>query len=138
VETGEQRIAALVAALDSPDHNEAEEARFALQEHYGADAFDALLDAAPTFGDFAQVLPAEGFESIGDARALPALLPWLGSEDPTAVEAVGSIGSRNAIPALHDAWAASKSRGEAPSWSEPSILRSVLSTPRGTRDGHSG
>jgi hypothetical protein len=127
-----EQIAALVAALDDQNTGDAEEARFELQSSFGAEAFEPLLAAAPYFSDFGRLCAIELFQSIGDARAAPLLIPWLKSDNHVVrswtAGALGQLHVPDAIPELLAAWEASKARCTPPDWTEPVNIRRALTT----------
>jgi hypothetical protein len=129
--TREERIHRLLATLDGPDTNAAEEAQIALIEDFGAAALEPLLAVAPGFSHFGRLCAIEIFDAIGDPRAAPVLIPWLESENDVqrewAADALGSLGATEAIPHIYAAWAATKARGTPPNWSEPDRIRRALS-----------
>jgi hypothetical protein len=124
------RLRALVAALDAKDHNDAEDAQLELTRDFGAEALQPLLAVAPTFSDFGRRCAIEVFESIGDQRAAPVLVPWLRSENEVvrswSAEALGLLHAGEAVPDLLAAWAAAKQRGTPPGWGEPCNIRRAL------------
>jgi HEAT repeats len=124
------RIRQLIATLEQENTNAAEEAQFALIEHFGAEALEPLIAAAPRFAHFGRLCAIEIFESIEDPRAAPVLIPWLKSDNDVVRErsagALGSLGVTDAIPDLLDAWDAAKGRGTPPDWSEPVTIRRAL------------
>jgi hypothetical protein len=128
--TRAERIRQLVAELDQENTNDAEEAQFELTEGYGAEALEALLEAAPAFGDFGRLCAIEVFEAMGDPRAGAVLIPWLKSDNDTirdwSAGALGRLGVSEAVPALREAWDASKERGTPPDWTEPVSIRHAL------------
>lgn len=135
--TRAERIRQLVAELDQENTNGAEEAQFELTEDFGAEALEPLLEAAPAFGDFGRLCAIEVFEAIGDRRAGPVLVPWLKSDNDTVRDwsagALGRLGVDEAVPALREAWEASKERATPPDWTEPVSIRHAL-TALGARE----
>jgi hypothetical protein len=121
---------ALVAALDDENTNDAEEAHLELTRDFGTGALEPLLAVAPTFSDFGRLCAIELFESIGDLRAAPVLIPWLQSDNEVvrswSAEALGELRAGEAVPDLLAAWAAAKQRGTPPDWSEPHNIRRAL------------
>jgi hypothetical protein len=131
------RLNKLLADLDHENTITAEEARFALIEHFGAEALEPLIAAAPRFSRFGRLCAIEIFDAIDDPRAAPVLIPWLKSEDDVVRErsagALGDLGVTDAVPDLLEAWRASKARDTPPDWSEPATLRRALAQ-LGARD----
>ncbi len=125
-----EEIKQLVAELDSDDTDVANEAEWALINQIGEDCLEELIAAAPAFADFGRLCASEVFRAVGDHRAVPVLAPWLEAENQTvrawAADALGAIGSSEAVPHLQQAWRAAKNRGEAHDDSEQESIRSAL------------
>jgi len=127
----DESVADLIAALDSADAGEAEEAQALLiAKGHRDDVLLALIAAIPDFGRFGQLCGIEVFISIGDSRAGDTLVKMLRSEDETvrqwAANAVGELNVRGAVPELMHAYEQVKQRGTPLDWTEPEAIRTAL------------
>lgn len=132
------RLAQLVAKLcvDST----AEDAQFALQDHYGATAAPSVLDVLPTLSDFPRRCAIEFIQNceldelleVAGASVTSRLIPLLKSEDEVTrcwvAETLGWLGDPLAIPALLEAREAAF-RNQVPlDWSEQVNIRWALTS----------
>jgi hypothetical protein len=126
-----ESVTDLIAALDSADAGEAEEAQALLKaKGQREDVLLALIAAIPGFGASGQLCGIEVFISIGDSRAGGTLVKMFRSEDETvrewAANAVSELQVRGAVPELRHAYEQVKQRGTPLDWTEPEAIRNAL------------
>ena len=131
-------ISSLIADLDSPDTNVANEAQYSLQAR-GIAALPPVLEALPRLGifgqrcalDLIQSLPINEVSQVRDPSVADVLIPLLASHDCVVLawsaDTLGWIGAREAIPALQRALERLKEAGVSVIYSERLSLLHALS-----------
>lgn len=122
-------VARLVADLDSPSVDTAEEAQASLVA-LGEAALPAVVEALPGLGTYGKRCAIEVLEAGAYAPAGPALVALLDDEDDVAREwsagLLGRLGHQPAVPALRASYARLLAEGARLDWTEPSAVRHAL------------
>lgn len=125
----DSRVRTLIQALNDPDTTTAEEAKAEL-EAYGGAIEEPLLEAIPTFHTFGILKAIDLLEEFGDERAGSVLIPLLSNDTPTVREwsarALGTLGVRESVHALTEAYEYVKREGTPLHWTEPAAIREAL------------
>jgi HEAT repeat protein len=123
----------LIAALDDPYDGHSDDACFALGEH-GHAVLEPLIAAVPNFGRLGKMQAIELFEAIGDPRAAPTLIDILIDDEYDhwvwgfAAEALGTLESYEAVPALRSVYERERRRATPPDTAGLQRIRDTLTT----------
>ncbi len=119
----------LMAALDAPSADEAEEAKYLLIER-GPDIVAGLAACLPGLTGPGKVLAVEVFAALGDRTACTGLITLLDEDDDIArewaAEALGSLGCTDAVPALTALKDRMITARVPPHWTGPVRVRRAL------------
>ncbi len=132
------RLDDLLKALSSDKGNEAEDAQFSIQEEFGIDAIDSVLNLIPKLSDFPRRCALDFINNCVSERTdeLPSsniekgLIPCLKLEDEVSrawtAEILEIVGTEKSVPPLLDALRSLKTKSTPPDWHEPMAIRSAL------------
>jgi hypothetical protein len=132
------RLNELLKALSSEKGNEAEDAQFIIQDEFGVDALDPVLNLIPELSDFPRRCAldfinncvSEGTHELQSSKIENMLLPCLKLDDEVSrawtAEILEMVGTEKSVSPLLDAMLCLKAKNIPPDWHEPIAIRSAL------------